>query len=167
MIEKNFTLLFYLKKPKNYLKGSMPVYLRITVDGIREEISTGLQCAAETLKNTLRGTNEKSRMIIVIFQDHNDQMKSLVNKDFDPATLKTYTTSLRHTVNFIAWKYKVPDIDIRKLNYEFISNYHKAPSLKDLSGLCDFDISTILYHLFSAYSLPVISVQSLPVVDKH
>ncbi|MEP6595561.1 MAG: phage integrase SAM-like domain-containing protein [Ginsengibacter sp.] len=40
-----------------------------------------------------------------------------------PTTLKRYTTSLRHTRNFIAWKYKVPDMDISKLNYEFITGY--------------------------------------------
>lgn len=44
MLEKSFSLLFYLKKPKNYLKGAMPIYLRITVDGIPKEISTGRQC---------------------------------------------------------------------------------------------------------------------------
>ena len=44
MHEKSFSLHFYLKKPKNYLKGSMPIYLRITVDGIPKEISTGKQC---------------------------------------------------------------------------------------------------------------------------
>ena len=44
MLEKSFSLLFYLKKPKNYLKGPMPIYVRITVDGIPKEISTSRQC---------------------------------------------------------------------------------------------------------------------------
>ena len=44
MLEKSFSLLFYLKKPKNYQKGSIPIYMRITVDGIPKEISTGRQC---------------------------------------------------------------------------------------------------------------------------
>lgn len=44
MVVKSFSLLFYLKKPKNYQEGSMPIYLRITVDGIPKEISTGRQC---------------------------------------------------------------------------------------------------------------------------
>lgn len=48
MLEKSFSLLFYLKKPKNYLKGNMlPTYLRITVDGIPKEISAGRQCDPE------------------------------------------------------------------------------------------------------------------------
>jgi hypothetical protein len=32
-MKTNSSLLFYLKKPKNYLKGAVPIYLRITVDG--------------------------------------------------------------------------------------------------------------------------------------
>ena len=41
MLEKSFGLLFYLKKPKSYQKGNMPIYLRITVDGVPKELSTG------------------------------------------------------------------------------------------------------------------------------
>jgi hypothetical protein len=40
MLEKSFGLLFYLKRPKNYQEGNMPIYLRITVNGIAKEVST-------------------------------------------------------------------------------------------------------------------------------
>ena len=170
MLEKSFTLLFYLKKPKNYLTGSMPIYMRITVDGIRKEISTGSQCdqdrwnanagrvngskedakrlneyldtlqikvyevrrklveknetiTANGLKNVLKGTSDKSKMIMTIFQQHNDQMKSLVGKDFSPATLERYRTSLEHTKSFMEWKYGVSDMDIRRMDFEFVSEY--------------------------------------------
>lgn len=39
MLEKTFGLLFFLKKPKNYQTGNVPLYLRITVDGIQKEFS--------------------------------------------------------------------------------------------------------------------------------
>ena len=78
---------------------------------------------AEALKNTLKGTNEKSKMVLEIFQQHNDQMKSLVDKDYSPTTLKRYKTSLGHTKSFIEWKYGVSDIDLKKLNYEFVTQY--------------------------------------------
>ena len=32
-------------------------------------------------------------------------------------------TSLEHTREFIEWKYGAPDIEIQKLDYEFISEY--------------------------------------------
>lgn len=40
----NYSLLFYLKKPKNYVSGPKPIYMRITVDGIPKEVSTGREC---------------------------------------------------------------------------------------------------------------------------
>ena len=40
MLDKSFGLLFYLKKPTNYQKGTIPIYLRITVNGSRIELST-------------------------------------------------------------------------------------------------------------------------------
>src|SRR5687768_12668355 len=44
MLDKSFGLLFYLKKPKNYRKGEIPIYLRITVDGIPKEVSVKRNC---------------------------------------------------------------------------------------------------------------------------
>ena len=44
MLDKSFGLLFYLKKPKNYEKGEIPIYLRITVDGIPKELSVKRCC---------------------------------------------------------------------------------------------------------------------------
>jgi len=170
MLEKSFSLLFYLKKPKNYHKGSIPIYLRITVDGIPKEISTGRQCDpdrwnanagrvhgtnenvkllnayldtlqtkvyearlrlieknesinADALRNILKGKKDNSKMILAIFQQHNDQMKSLIGKDFSAATLERYKTSLQHTQSFIQWKFGVGDINLSQLDYEFVSQY--------------------------------------------
>jgi hypothetical protein len=39
-MDKSFGLLFYLKKPKGYTAGLIPVYLRITVNGRSTELST-------------------------------------------------------------------------------------------------------------------------------
>jgi Arm domain-containing DNA-binding protein len=44
MLGKNFGLLFFLKKPKNYVSGSMPIYMRITVDGQAKEMTTSRKC---------------------------------------------------------------------------------------------------------------------------
>ena len=170
MLEKSFSLLFYLKKPKKYKEGEMPIYLRITVDGIAKETSIGRQCepdkwnakagrasgikenvkslnayldtiqtkiyegrrrllekdeliTSDSLKNFLKGTGDKPKTIIEIFQQHNDQMKSLVGKDFAPATLERYKKSLDHIASFMEWKYGVSDMDIRKMDFDFVSQF--------------------------------------------
>jgi len=41
MFEKSLGLLFYIRKPKSYTDGLLPIYLRITVDVLieRSELS--------------------------------------------------------------------------------------------------------------------------------
>ena len=41
------SLLFSLRKPKNYQSGEMPIYLRITVDGQRAELAVSRKCDPE------------------------------------------------------------------------------------------------------------------------
>ncbi len=77
----------------------------------------------ESFKEKWTGKSEQPRMLMEIFQHHNDQMKELVDKEFSPATLERYNTSRDHTRNFLRWKYNLEDINIKKLDYEFIADY--------------------------------------------
>lgn len=43
----NYQVLFYLKKPKTWIKGPVPIYLRITVAGVPKETSVGRKCDPE------------------------------------------------------------------------------------------------------------------------
>ena len=77
----------------------------------------------ETLKNEMFGKKERQRMLVPIFQDHNDKMRTLVGNEYAPGTLERYKTSLRHTVAFLQWKYAVSDIEINKIDHCFITEY--------------------------------------------
>ena len=43
-MKSNFHLLFYIRKQKNYKGGAMPIYMRITVNGKRVDLSAGRSC---------------------------------------------------------------------------------------------------------------------------
>ncbi len=77
----------------------------------------------ENFKNKLLGTEERLRMLVPIFQDHNNKIKELVGKEYAPGTLERYTTSLKHTIEFMQWKYNISDIDITKIDHAFITDY--------------------------------------------
>ena len=119
------SILFYARKVKKTKDGLLPIYLRITINGQRQEISTqryiegakwsslqgkakgtseearslnsyldiirskiydhqrdlshtGEIVSVETVKAKLLGTDVKHRMLIPIFQEHNQRMKSLI-----------------------------------------------------------------------------------------
>lgn len=47
-MNKTLKILFHLRAPRNYSKGAMPIYMRITIDGKRFEISTQRECDPRT-----------------------------------------------------------------------------------------------------------------------
>jgi len=170
-MEKSFGLFFHPKKTKDFIEGELPVYMRITVNGIFSEISTKRKCnpnnwnvsagrlngkndsikafnayldtlqqkvfeakrklietdkevTAENIKNLILGKeNKQKHMLLEVFKYHNDQMAALVGREYAPGTLDRYKTSYKHTQSFLEWKYKLLDIDITKLNFEFIAEY--------------------------------------------
>jgi site-specific recombinase XerD len=169
-MQSNLSFLFYLKKPKGYVSGPVPIYLRLTVSSQRAEMSTGREClperwnsdaglargttddvknlnaylsillgkihqyhnqllatgesiTAQILKNKIAGKAERARSVVKIFEDHNKKIEALLNDEFAPGTLERYKTSLKHTVDFLQWKYNISDIDIKKINHAFITDY--------------------------------------------
>jgi site-specific recombinase XerD len=161
---------FYAKSTKVNAKGQFPIYVRLTVNGIRTEFSTkkfiepnrwlseackmkgtteearsinsyldllkskvldvqmelihkNQELNIENFRQGLFGADEKQRMLVPIFQDHNNKIKELVGKEYAPGTLERYTTSLKHTIEFLEWKYNVSDIEISKINHAFITDY--------------------------------------------
>ena len=169
-MNKTFNLLFFVKKSKVRPNGSAPIYMRITIEGKKADISSKryiepqkwdnkVQKAignsqetktlnvylktleqrvydyhyqmlkeenivtAVSLKSKLLGTDIEQRMLIPIFQEHNDKVEALVGQDFAPGTLERYKTSLKHTQEFISWKYKTSDIDITEIDHGFITDY--------------------------------------------
>lgn len=77
----------------------------------------------ESLKNKLLGTDIKSRLLLPIFQDHNNRMEKLVGKEFAIGTLGRYKTCMSHTKAFLKWKFKTNDIDIKKIDYAFLNDF--------------------------------------------
>jgi hypothetical protein len=84
----------------------------------------GKSITAEAVGNIVRGresSGERPHLLLEIFQYHNDQVKTLIGKEYSKGTLTKFNTVLKHTRSFLQWKYKLNDIDIRKLDYEFIT----------------------------------------------
>lgn len=78
---------------------------------------------SENLRNELFGIKQRERLLIPIFTEHNRKIKELVGSEYAPGTLERYETSLKHTKDFLQWKYKVSDIDIEKIDHAFITEY--------------------------------------------
>lgn len=78
---------------------------------------------ADTVKNIFLGKGQKQYMILEIFQDHNDQMESLVGREYSAGTLQRYKAAKSHISDYIAYKYQKKDFPLKKLDYEFITGF--------------------------------------------
>jgi len=76
-MKTNFSLLFYLKKQKNYVSGNVPIYMRITVEGNRAEIATNRDCDPRRW-NAKGGRAIGSKEEIKVLNTHLDQLQNAV-----------------------------------------------------------------------------------------
>jgi site-specific recombinase XerD len=86
-------------------------------------LDDGREVSADAIKDLLLGRSKKGREILRIFQEHNDKVAALVGIDYAYGTFERYETTLDHSKAYILWKYQAEDVDIRKLDYEFISDF--------------------------------------------
>ena len=92
-------------------------------DAHHEMIRDKEPVTARSLKNRLMGTGDVARTLVPIFEAHNQKVAALLNNGFAPGTLERYRTSLKHTIGFLQWKYQANDIDIRKIDHSFVTEY--------------------------------------------
>lgn len=77
----------------------------------------------ENFKIMLFEDEKRARTLIPVFQDHNNRIKELIGKEYAAGTLERYTTSLKHTKDFMQWKYGAADIELSKIDHAFIMDY--------------------------------------------
>lgn len=163
-----FSVSFYQRLDKIDKNNTAPVFMRVTVNGERAEISTNKRFSiaswengapfgnkeetknfrkhlntyrekafeikrdmldrnenitAERIKNRFIGKDKDSKTLMEVFHFHNEQMKSLIGKDFTSSTVKRYDTTLSHVKEYLKKDYKTDDILLSELKYEFISGF--------------------------------------------
>lgn len=166
----NFNQLFYLKKGRANEGQKTPIYLRLTVNGKRSELSISrkvdpklwdaklqkvrgnsieakqanifldkvrnkvnkihenyldqhIPFTSADLKNTYLGKDKKVKMLLEIFDEHNRQMKSLVDIEFSLSTYKRYYTTRNHIQQYLKTDYGKNDIPVRDVNLKFIRGF--------------------------------------------
>ena len=166
----SFSQLFYLKGKHKEKDVKVPIYLRLTVNGQRSELSvsrkvdpqkwsartgkmkgTNLEAnelnqyldtvrsrinkihrqlveenkpfTSSDVKNLYLGKGEKLKMLLELFDEHNQQMKKLIGIDFALGTYKRYHTTRNHVAEFIKTELRKSDIPVRDVDLKFIKGF--------------------------------------------
>lgn len=88
-----------------------------------ELIHKNEELSLENFKSRILGTHQRERMIIPIYQNHNDKIEELIGNGYAYGTLERFKISLKHLEEFILWKYNVSDISINKIDYAFVIEF--------------------------------------------
>jgi len=167
-MKNSISQLFYIKRSKADSNGKVNIYLRITVNGKRSELSIqrkvsldkwnsgagkvkGFSSEAQEINqyidlisnkinkihqrfvqedksftssniiDTYLGKNENQKMLLKIFQDHNNQVEKLIGKDFASGTALRYKTAKSHVEEYIKSEYKTDDIPVEDVDHKFIT----------------------------------------------
>ncbi|MCK5443692.1 MAG: site-specific integrase [Maribacter sp.] len=180
-MKDTFSLLFYPKRNDIDKRGKAPLYLRITVNGRRCELSVKRKVAlskwdstkeliqgktaeirelnihmsnirtklfklydklqeeersitAPLLKDAYLGKKKPEKMLLELFQEHNNQVNQLIGRDFAAGTAERYRTAKKHVGEFIKSEYKKDDIPIKDVNHKFITGFeHYLKSVRKCS----------------------------------
>jgi site-specific recombinase XerD len=98
--------------------------LRIQIIDMQMElVHKKIPVTTETLKSKILGVDDRERMIIPIYQNHNDKIEDLIGNGYAYGTLERFKISLKHLQEFISWKYNVSDISINKIDYAFVTEF--------------------------------------------
>ncbi len=166
----SFSILFYPKSNDVDKNGLAPLFMRVTIDGRRAELSVrrkvkianwdpkkerlkgagfepnevnahmnfikmrmlklydklideGRYVTASILKDAYVGKKKPEKMLLEVFEEHNNQVDQLIGKDFAAGTAERYRTAKKHLADYIKHDYKKDDIPIRDVNHKFITGF--------------------------------------------
>lgn len=81
----------------------------------REDVSAAI------VKNIYLGKEGKEYMVLEIFQEHNDEIESLLGKGFTKGTLQRYKAAFKHVSVYIQHNYHRNDFPVRRVDHKFIT----------------------------------------------
>jgi site-specific recombinase XerD len=83
----------------------------------------GKSITAKALSNAFLGIGEKQWSLIELFQEHNDNMKSLIGKGYSPLTHQRYEAAIKHIKIFCKVQYNNEDFKLSEMSHKFITSF--------------------------------------------
>tara|TARA_R100001369_G_scaffold62165_1_gene89146 strand:- start:27771 stop:29030 length:1260 start_codon:yes stop_codon:yes gene_type:complete len=165
------SILFYIRKKGVSDPSQAIIYLRITYNGKRAEVSTMRKVAiskwnakankvigytpeakqtnrqldfiknriydihqkflndgnnyisAKGIRDEFIGANTNKKLILEMFNEHNQRMEKLVGREFSFRTLQRYKTTKKHLQKFMISNYNSEDLSLNKIDVKFINSF--------------------------------------------
>ncbi|MGA9590476.1 MAG: site-specific integrase [Salegentibacter sp.] len=88
--------------------------------------------SARIIRDEYFGKGEEQRMLMEIFQEHNDEMEKLIGKGYTKGTMQRYNACKKHIEDYLLFAYKKKDIPVQDVDHKFITGFeHYMRSIKN------------------------------------
>jgi site-specific recombinase XerD len=180
VMNKTFSTLFHLKKPKNYKEGPIPIYIRVTVDGDRFEMNSTRECDPEkwnSASGRMQGHKEDAKLLnnyldllqAKIFEAQRELMSAgyevtakaiknnLVGKEERQKTiLEVYKYHNKQFEALVGKEYSVSTLKKFRTSISSLTEF-----IKWKYNLSDFPIRDLSHQFVTDYEFYLKSVQNL------
>lgn len=98
--------------------------VRHKVNKIHHElVEEGEFFTVHDVKDKFLGNDKRVKMLLELFDQHNQQMKKLIDIEFALGTYKRYNTTRNHIAEFIKSEFGKSDIPVRDVDLKFIKGF--------------------------------------------
>ena len=98
--------------------------IRHKVNKIQHQlIEEGIAFSVNDVKDRYFGKAEKLKMLVQLFEEHNQQMERLVDIEFAIGTYKRYHTTKSHIEEYLKAEYGKTDIPVKDVDLKFIKGF--------------------------------------------
>lgn len=89
----------------------------------RELEMDGKAITAEIIKQQYYGENNKPKMLLEVFNEHNKKCRDLLGKDYVLGTVLRYERTVTYLTEYMKKDYRISDLPIRELDQAFITGF--------------------------------------------
>lgn len=89
----------------------------------RELEMDGKRITAEIIKQHFYGENNKHKMLLEVFNEHNKKCRDLLGKDYMLGTVLRYERTVTYLLEYMKKDYRVSDLPMRELDQAFITGF--------------------------------------------
>ncbi len=89
----------------------------------RELEMDGKAITADIIKQHFYGENNKPKMLLEVFNEHNKKCRDLLGKDYVLGTVLRYERTVTYLTEYMKKDYRISDLPIRELDQAFITGF--------------------------------------------
>ncbi len=111
-------------EPTKALNAYLDIIRSKVYEARRTLIETGKPITVVAIRDIVSGAAERNRMLFVVYQAHNDEIKALINLENSDDLWEKHERVLRYLKEYVKKQYNLTEINILSIDHEFGQGFY-------------------------------------------